>query len=154
MRCAARFRRTMSDALPAIGWSASRNRRQPRLMSSAGWQRVFYAHANRKKRSSVRALLAPAPGTALWPDWNGVTRKSGPKQENAWDELCRRAKRAAGLDLRTTSLLEAIEALLDQIELGTSAHKQKSLVRLASLLIQLEAAPLRSEEHTSELQSL
>jgi hypothetical protein len=78
-----------------------------------------------------------------------VTRKSGPKQENAWDELCRRAKRAAGLDLRTTSPLEAIEALLDQIELGTSAHKQKSLVRLASLLIQLEAAPLSSAEDTT-----
>jgi hypothetical protein len=78
-----------------------------------------------------------------------VTRKSDPQQEDAWDELCQRVQGRAGLPLRTTSLPEVIEAVLEQIDLGASAHKQKSLVRLASVLIPLEAAPLSRSEATA-----
>jgi hypothetical protein len=83
-----------------------------------------------------------------------VTRKSGPKQEDAWQELCRRSKRVAAVDLHTVPLAEAIDAVLNQIELGPNANKQKSLVRLASVLIRLEAAQLSSPENTNSQQPL
>jgi hypothetical protein len=66
-----------------------------------------------------------------------------PEDENSWAWLYRRA-RAVGLDLRTTSLPQAIELLLGQLANEADHRRRKTLVSLASLLIQMEAAQLRA----------
>jgi hypothetical protein len=55
-----------------------------------------------------------------------VTRKSRSKPDDAWDELWRRAKRIADVNLHTTPLPAAIDAVLDQIEMDSTAQKQRA----------------------------
>jgi len=72
------------------------------------------------------------------------------EDENPWASLYRRA-RGVGLDLRTTPLPQAIDVLLDRLANETDRARKKTLVSLASLLIQMEAAQLRaSPARTSE----
>ena len=49
-----------------------------------------------------------------------------------------------GLDLRTTPLPQAIDLLLGQLANEADHRRRKTLVSLASLLIQMEAAQLRA----------
>ena len=65
------------------------------------------------------------------------------EDENPWASLYRRAG-AVGLDLRVTPLPQAIDVLLDRLANEADRARKKTLVSLASLLIQMEAAQLRA----------